>query len=200
MRISLIRIALVAGLAGAAAFIVGYATTITDVVDLKLVSVEAFRADEVAQLEGQAAPETPVFQVRFSTATDFTALANQLDAFRFTGRVLVGNGGCNPDLDTFTYTAVAEMLVDFDRLYDEAGDIHGRSLWSSSARDGPKTYHFYFGVLPDRLREFVSAGLMEAPLCFEITGASRIGRPLYSNIVMLPPDMLGTAAFRMRGS
>jgi hypothetical protein len=189
-----IRKLLIAGIAASAALVVIYMTGISDIVDLKLDSVEGFRLKDVAHLKGQMTPETPVFEVRFSTASDFVSLANQLDAYSFTGRVLVGDAGCNPDLDSFTYTNVAETLVDFDRLYDDQDDIHGRPLFSSGSEGAPHRYRFYFGVFPGRFDEFVTAGLDEAALCFEITGTSRIGRALYSNIVPLPKDTLAKAA------
>jgi hypothetical protein len=189
-----IRKILIVGLAAAAALIVAYATSPSDVVDFKLVSIEASRLRDVAHLKGQMTPETPVFEVRFSTATDFVSLASQLDAYTFSGRVLVGDAGCNPDLDSFTYTNVAETLIDFDRVYDGQGDIHGRSLWSSSADGAPHLYRFYFGVFPGRFDEFVNLGLDEAALCFEVTGTSRTGRGLYSNIVPLPKETVAKAA------
>ena len=188
---------LIAGVIGATVLGVSYLASSADIVDLKLVSVEAFRLKDVAALKGAATPETPVFEVRFSTASDFVSLANQLDGYSINGRVLVGDAGCNPDLDSFTYTNVAEMLIDFTRVYDESGDIEGRSLWSRSAQDKPHVYHFYFGVYPARFDEFVHLGLDEAPLCFELAGVGRTGRPLYSNIVPLPKDVLARAAERL---
>jgi hypothetical protein len=193
MRFGALRLTLVAGIVTAATLVVGYVTNFVDILDLRLVSVEGFRLKDVAELTGEAAPETPVFSVRFSTASDFVRLANQLDAYSFSGRVLVGDGGCNPDLDQFTYTNVAEMLIDFTRVYDEEGAIDSRGLWSR-AQGGPSPYYFYFGVDPARFDEYVYLGLDEAPLCFEIAATSRLGRRLFSNIVSLPKDTLAKAA------
>jgi hypothetical protein len=188
------RAGLIAGIVGATAVAVSYVTSPLDIVDLELVSVKAFRLKDVAALKGAMTPETPVFEVRFSTASDFVSLANQPDGYSINGRVLVGDAGCNPDLDTFTYTNVAEMLIDFARVYDESGDIMGRSLWSRSGEAGRHIFYFYFGVYPGRFDEFVHLGLDEAPLCFELAGVSRTGRALYSNIVPLPKDVLAQAA------
>jgi hypothetical protein len=194
MRFRLVKAMIVAAAVGAAAIGVSYVTTPLDVLDVKLASVEGFRLKDVAALNGQAAAETPVFEVRFSTTTDFVVLANQLDTYNLTGRVLVGDGGCNPDLEAFGYTNVAEMLIDYTRLYDEAGAVDGRGLWSRDSTPAPHTYRFYFGVDPARFDEYVYLGLDEAPLCFEIAGPSRTGRWLYSNIVLLPRDVLAKAA------
>lgn len=194
MRFRVLKAMIVAGIVGAAAIVVSYVTTPLDVLDVKLASVEGFRLKDVAALSGQAEPETPVFEVRITTGTDFVALENQLDAYNLSGRVLVGDGGCNPDLESFAYTNVAEMLIDFTQLYDEQGDISGHGLWSRASRASPHPYRFYFGVDPARFDEFVYLGLDEAPLCFELAGQSRTGRWLYSNIVLLPKDVLAKAA------
>lgn len=190
----MIRKILIAAVVATVGIAVAYLTDKSDIGDLRLVSVQAFRAKDVGHFKGLVTPETPVFEVRFSTASDFVSLANQLDAYSFNGRVLVGDAGCNPDLDQFTQTNVAEMLIDLARLYDETGDIHGRSLWSSDSEDQPNIYHFYFGVFAGRFDEFVYLGLDEAALCFEVTGLSRTGRALYSNIVPLPKEVLAQAA------
>jgi hypothetical protein len=194
MRFRALRLILVVGIVTAATLTVSYVTSFVDILDLQLVSVEGGRLKDVAELTGEAAPETPVFRVRFSTASDFVQRANQLDAYSFSGRVLVGDGGCNPDLDQFTYTNVAEMLIDFARVYDEDGAIDRRGLWSSRALSGRSAYYFYFGVDPARFDEYVYLGLDEAPLCFEIAATSRMGRRLFSNIVALPKDTLAKAA------
>ena len=190
----MIRQFLIVGVVATVGLAVAYLTDSSDIGDLKLVSVEGFHAQDVGHLKGLVTPETPVFQVRFSTASDLVSYANQLDAYSFSGRVLVGDAGCNPDLDQFTYTNVAEMLIDLARLYDETGDIQGRSLWSSDAQGEPNVYHFFFAVLAGRFDEFIYLGLDEAALCFEVTGTSRTGRTLYSNIVPLPRDILAKAA------
>ena len=197
MRSRPLRLTLAAGIVAAAAVTVSYVTSFVDILDLELDSVEGFRLKDVTELAGEAAPETPVFRVRFSTASDLVQFANQLDAYSFGGRVLVGDGGCNPDLDQFTYTNVAEMLIDFTRVYDEKGAIDGRGLWSIGAdgADGARSaYYFYFGVDPARFDEYMYLGLDEAPLCFEIAATSRMGRRLFSNIVLLPKDVLAKAA------
>ena len=194
-----VRNVVIAGIVGTAVIAVSYVTSPFDIVDLELVSVKAIRLKDVAVLKGAMTPETPVFQVHFSTASDFVSLANQIDGYSISGRVLVGDAGCNPDLKTMTYTDVAFMLLDFTRVYDESGDIEGRSLWSRSSDGSPYVFHFYFGVYPGRFDEFISSGLDEARLCFELAGVSRTGRALYSNIVPLPKDVLAQAAARLRG-
>jgi hypothetical protein len=194
MRFRALKLLLVAGIVAAVTITVSYVTSFVDILDLELVSVEGFRLKDVAELTGEASPETPVFRVRFTTSSDFVRFANQLDAYSFSGRVLVGDGGCNPDLDSFSYTNVAEMLIDFTRLYDDKGAIDNRGLWSSGAQASRTAYHFYFGVDPARFDEYVYLGLDEAPLCFEIAATSRMGRRLFSNIVPLPKDTLAKAA------
>jgi len=191
------RILLVAGLIGTATATVSYMATPADVPDLKLVSVDAARLKDIAQLKGEALPETPVFRVRFSTRSDLVALANRLDAYTVRTQVWVGDAGCNPALKTITYTRVAFMLIDFTRVYDEAGDVEGRGFWASRPDDGSNDYVFYFGVVPSEMSEFVSSGLKEAPICFSLTGTSRTGRPLTSNLVPLPAATLAEAAARL---
>ena len=192
---------MIVGIIGAAALAVSYVTSSTDVADLKLESVEALRVKDVPQLEGQETPDTPVFKVRFSTTRNLPALASGLDAYRLRNQVLVGDAACNPDLKLLSYTAVADMLIDFIKVYDETGDVEGRPLWTSSASPGSSgyIYHFYFGVMPSRMSEFVSSGLQEAPICFAIAGESRTGKQFSSNIVPLPARVLGQAATRLVG-
>ena len=110
---------------------------------------------------------------------------------------MVGDAGCNPALKTITYTRVAFMLLDFARVYDEAGNVEGRGLLATRADDQSHEYVFYFGVVPSEMAEFVSAGVKEAPICFGLTGTSRTGRPLYSNMVLLPAETLAEAAARL---
>jgi hypothetical protein len=191
------RILLVAGMVGAATFTVSYLASPADIADVKLVALDAARLKDITQLKGEALPETPVFRVRFSTTRDLVALANRLDAYTVRTQVLVGDAGCNPALKTISYARVAFMLLDFTRVYDEAGDIEGRALWANNVDDGPKEYVFYFGVVPSEMPEFVSSGLKEAPICFRLTGTSRMGRRLWSNLVLLPVDTLAEAAARL---
>jgi hypothetical protein len=191
------RAILVAGIAGAAAVVVSYLANTAEINDLKLVSVDATRLKDISQLTGQALPETPVFRVRFSAQSDLIALANRMDAYTVRNQVLVGDAGCNPALKTITYTRVAFMLVDFTRVYDSAGNVEGRGLWASRNDDGSDEYVFYFGVVPSEMSEFVSSGLKEAPICFALTGASRTGRQLSSNLVLLPMEALAKVAARL---
>ena len=191
------KILLVAGLAGAATFTVSYLASPADIADVRLVAVDAARVKDVIELKGEASPETPVFKVRFSTARDLVALANRLDAYTVRTQVLVGDAGCNPALKTISYARVAFMLVDFTKVYDETGDVEGRGLWANNADDEPRGYVFYFGVIPSEMPEFVSSGLSEAPICFRLTGTSRMGKRLWSNLVLLPVDILAKAASRL---
>jgi len=197
MALGVGRILLVAGLVGAATATVSYMATPADVPDLKLVSVDAARLKDIAQLTGQALPETPVFRVRFSTRTDLVALANWLDAYTVRTQVWVGDAGCNPALKTITYTRVAFMLLDFTRVHDESGNVEGRGFWASRSDSESNDYVFYFGVIPSEMSEFVSSGLKEAPICFGLTGTSRTGRSLTSNLVPLPAETLAEAASRL---
>jgi hypothetical protein len=191
------RVILIPGIVGAATLAVSYVASPADVGDLKLISVDAARLKDIPQLNGEALPETPVFRVRFSTASDLVALANRLDAYTVRNQVLVGDGGCNPALKTITYTRVAFMLLDFTRVYDAAGNVEARALWASRSDDGSNDYVFYFGVVPSEMPEFVSSGLKEAPVCFGLTGTSRAGRRLTSNLVLLPAEALADAASRL---
>lgn len=191
------RLILIPVIIGVATAAVSYMASPADVGDLKLVSVDTARLKDVPQLRGQALPETPVFRVRFSTADDLVALANQLDAYTVRTQVLVGDAGCNPALKTITYTRVAFMLLDFTRVYDEAGNVEGRGLLASRSDGGSHDYFFYFGVVPSEMPEFLSSGLKEAPICFSLTGTSRTGRPLTSNIVLLPAEALAEAGSRL---
>jgi hypothetical protein len=197
MALGVGRILLVAGMVGAATATVSYVASPADVPDLKLISVDAARLKDIPQLKGEALPETPVFRVRFSTRSDLVALANRLDAYTVRTQVRVGDAGCNPALKTITYTRVAFMLLDFTRVYDETGNVEGRALWASRPNDGSSEYVFYFGVVPSEMSEFVSSGLKEAPICFGLTGASRVGRRLWSNLVLLPAPTLAEAASRL---
>jgi hypothetical protein len=197
MALGVGRILLVAGLVGVATVTVSYMATPADVADLKLTTVDAARLKDVPQLRGEALPETPVFRVRFSTRSDLVALANELDAYTVRTQVFVGDAGCNPALKTITYTRVAFMLLDFTRVYDETGNVEGRSLWTSRPGNGSNEYVFYFGVIPSKMPEFLSSGLKEAPICFGLTGTSRTGRPLTSNLVLLPVGTLAEAAARL---
>lgn len=190
------RLILIPVIIGVATAAVSYMASPADVGDLKLVSVDTARLKDVPQLRGQALPETPVFRVRFSTRSDLVALANRLDAYTIRTQVWVGDAGCNPALKTITYTRVAFMLLDFPRVYDESGDVEGRGLWASGASNSSE-YVFHIGVVPSELAEFVSAGLKEAPICFSLTGTSRTGRPLTSNLVPLPAEAFATAAARL---
>ena len=197
MALGVGRILLVAGLVGTATAAVTYEATPVDVPDLKLVSIDAARLKDIAQLKGEELPDTPVFRVRFSTRTDLLALANRLDAYTIRTQVWVGDAGCNPALKTITYTRVAFMLLDFPRVYDETGDVEGRGFWASGRGNGSNEYVFHIGVVPSELSEFVSAGLKEAPICFSLTGTSRTGRPLTSNLVPLPAEAFAAAATRL---
>ena len=200
MALGVGRILLVAGLIGAATATVSYVASPADVPDLKLISVDAARLKDIAPLKDEALPETPVFRVRFSTRSDLVALANGLDAYTVRTQVWVGDAGCNPALKTITYTRVAFMLLDFTRVYDDAGrNVEGHGLLLASSRsDGLlHNYVFYFGVIPSEMSEFVSSGLKEAPICFSLTGTGRTGRPLTSNLVPLPAETLAEAAARL---
>jgi hypothetical protein len=86
------------------------------------------------------------------------------------------------------------MLMDFTRVYDAKGNVESRG-WA--ARDESDEYVVHFGVIPSEMSEFVSSGLKEAPLCFALTGASRTGRSLSSNLVLLPMGALAEAAARL---
>jgi len=191
------KILLVAGMAGAATLTVSYLASPADIADVRLVAVDAARLQDIAPLKGEALPETPVFRVRFSTTRDLVALASRLDAYTVRTQVLVGDAGCNPALKTISYARVAFMLLDFTNVYDEAGDVEGRGLWANNADDGSSEYVFYFGVVPSEMPEFVSSGLREAPICFRLTGTSRMGKRLWSNLVLLPVDTLAEAAARL---
>jgi hypothetical protein len=201
MPFPVVRTVFIVGIIAAAALAVSYLTSSDDLADLKLETVEAFRLQDVPQLAGQATPDTPVFKVRFATRQDLLALASGLDAYRLRNQVLVGDAACNPDLKVRTYAAVADMIVDFTSVYDEAGAVEGRSFGTSSQSSGSNgyVYHFYFGVMPSRMSEFVSSGLQEAPMCFAIVGEGRTGKQFSSNIVPLPPRVLGAAAARLVG-
>ena len=190
------RLGLIAAIVGAAIVAVSYVTSSDEIADLKLISIDAARLKDVANLTGAAPGETPVFRVRFSSPTDLVALANQLDSYAIRNQVLVGDAGCNPALKTITYTRVAFMLMDFTRVFDPDGNIAGRGLWASRT-DPSNEYLFYFGIFPSQMPEFVSEGIKEAPLCFTLTGTSRLGRPLSSNIVILPMEALAEAAARL---
>jgi hypothetical protein len=109
--------------------------------------------------------------------------------------VLVGDG-CNPDLKTMSYARVAFMLLDFTRVFDANGRLEGRGF---SASDESDEYVFHFGVVPREWPEFVSYGLNEAPLCFDLTGESRTGRALSTNLVPLPKEALAEAATEFDG-
>jgi hypothetical protein len=191
---------LFAGIMAVVAAGVAYVASPTEIRDLRLVSVDATRLADIKELKGEALPNTPVFRVRFSTSTDLVAVANEPDAYTVRTRVLVGDAGCNPGLKTITYTRVAFMLLDFTRVYDEEGNVEGRGVWSSRADDGSNEYTFYFGVVPSEIQEFVSSGLREAPLCFELAGESRVGKSLSSNLVLLPADTLAEAASQLKSS
>lgn len=197
MALGVGRILFVAGLVGAATATVTYLASPADIPDLRLISVDAAHLKNIASLKGEALPETPVFRVRFSTDRDLVALANRLDAYTVRTQVWVGDAGCNPALKTITYTRVAFMLLDFTRVHDESGNVEGRGFWASRPDDGSNDYVFYFGVVPSEMSEFVSSGLKEAPICFGLTGTSRTGRPLTSNLVPLPADTLAEAASRL---
>jgi len=187
------RSVVIGGIVAAAAFAVGYAVSSTEIADLKLVSIDAMRLKNVAQLAGQGPPDTPVFIVRFTTRSDLVALANGLDAFAVRNQVLVGDG-CNPALKTMSYARVAFMLMDFTAVFDAKGNVERRG-WGAS--DESDEYVVHFGIIPSEMAEFVSSGLKEAPLCFALTGASRAGRNLSSNIVLLPMEALAEAAARL---
>lgn len=185
-----ISAAIIIGIGGAAAAAVSYVTSRTEVSDLKLIAVEAAQLKDISALYGEAPPDTPVFRVRFSTRSDLVALANGLDAYTIRNRVLV-DAGCNPDLRTFSYTSVALMLLDFTRVFDAKDAIEGRGLGTSDESD---EYVIHFGVVRRQWPEFISSGLDEAPLCFSLTGESRTGRALTTNIVPLPKEALAEAA------
>lgn len=189
------RAAFIIGIAGATAGAVSYVTNTAEISDLKLIAIEAAQLKDISELRGEALPETPVFRVRFSTGSDLVALANELDAYTIRNRVLVGDG-CNPALKTMSYARVAFMLLDFTRVFDAKGNIEGR-FWG--ARDASDEYVFHFGVVPQEWSEFVSSGLKEAPLCFALTGESRTGRALSTNLVPLPMEALAEAATEFDG-
>lgn len=203
MRLSFGKALFIVAILGAPVIAVSYVSGSGELNDVKLVSIEAVRFKDVAELQpaGEAAPETPVFKVRFSSASDLVRLANGLDAYSVRNRVLVGDAGCNPGLKVLTYASVADMLIDFTPVFDGGGNIENRGLWSSSTAAGSNghVYHFYFGVDPMRMTEFLATGLQEAPICFALTGDSRTGRQLSSNIEVLPPRLVGQAATRLVG-
>jgi hypothetical protein len=184
------RAAFIVAIAGATAGAVSYVTNSAEITDLKLIAIEAAQLKDISELYGEALPETPVFRVRFSTRSDLVSLANAIDAYTIRNRVLVGDG-CNPDLKTMSYARVAFMLLDFTRVFDAKGALEGRGLGASDESD---EYVFHFGVVPRELPEFISSGLNEAPLCFALTGESRAGRPLSTNLVPLPKEALAEAA------
>jgi hypothetical protein len=184
------RAALILGIAAATAAGVSYMTSSVEITDLKLIAIEAAQLKDISALYGEAPPETPVFRVRFSTRSDLVAFANGLDAYSIRNRVLV-DAGCNPDLRTLSYTSVALMLVDFTRVFDAKGAIEGRGFGTSDEAD---EYVIHFGVVQRQWPEFVSSGVNEAPLCFSLTGESRTGRALSTNIVPLPKEALAKAA------
>ena len=189
------RAAFIAAIAAATAGGVSYIVSSTEISDLKLIAIEASQLKDISELYGEAPPETPVFRVRFSTASDLVALANAIDTYTIRNRILVGDG-CNPDLKTMSYARVAFMLLDFTRVFDAKGAIEGRG-WG--ARDASDEYVLHFGVVPREWSEFVSSGLNEAPLCFALTGESRAGRSLSTNIVPLPKEALAEAATEFDG-
>jgi hypothetical protein len=189
------RAALFVGIAGAAAGAVSYVSNPLEISDLKLISIEASQLKELPHLDGEGHPETPVFRVRFSTGHDLVALANSLDAYTIRNRLLVGDG-CNPALKTMSYARVAFMLLDFTRVFHANSDVEGRSIGANDQHD---EYVFHFGVMPTDMDEFVSSGLKEAPLCFGLTGESRTGRGLSSNLVPLPMEALAEAAGQLDG-
>jgi len=184
------RAAFIVAIAVATAGAISYVASSAEITDLKLIAIEAAQLKDISELYGQAPPETPVFRVRFSTRSDLVALANAIDAYTIRNRVLVGDG-CNPDLKTMSYARVAFMLLDFTRVFDAKGAIEGRGFGASDESD---EYVFHFGVVPRELSEFVSSGLNEAPLCFALTGESRAGRALSTNLVPLPKEALAEAA------
>jgi hypothetical protein len=184
------RVAFIVAIAVATASAVSYVVSSAEISDLKLIAIEAAQLKDISGLYGEAPPETPVFRVRFSTRSDLVALANAIDAYTIRNRLLVGDG-CNPDLKTMSYARVAFMLLDFTRVFDAKGTIEGRGFGASDASD---EYVFHFGVVPRELPEFVSSGLNEAPLCFALTGESRTGRALSTNLVPLPKEALAEAA------
>ena len=189
------RAAFIAGIAGATAVAVSYIADSTEITDLKLIAIEASQLKDISDLYGEAPPETPVFRVRFSTRSDLVALANALDTYTIRNRVLVGDG-CNPDLKTMSYTRVAFMLLDFTRVFDSKGTIESRGFGASDESD---EYVFHFGVVSREWSEFVSSGLNKAPLCFALTGESRTGRALSTNLVPLPKEALAEAAAQFDG-
>jgi hypothetical protein len=83
------------------------------------------------------------------------------------------------------------MLVDFTRVFDAKGAIEDRGFGTSDEAD---EYVIHFGVVQRQWPEFVSSGVNEAPLCFSLTGESRTGRALSTNIVPLPKEALAKAA------
>ncbi len=189
------RAAFIAGIAAATAGAVSYITNSAEITDLKLIAVEASQLKNISELYGEAPPETPVFRVRFSTGSDLVALANGLDTYTIRNRILVGDG-CNPDLKTMSYARVAFMLLDFTRVFHATENVEGRG-WRAS--DQSDEYVVHFGVVPREWSEFVSSGLNEAPLCFSLTGESRTGRALSTNIVPLPKEALAEAAAAFDG-
>jgi hypothetical protein len=189
------RAALIVGIAGAAAGGVSYLSNPTEISDLKLISIEASQLKEIPHLSGEGHPETPVFRVRFSTGHDLVALANSLDAYTIRNRLLVGDG-CNPDLKTMSYARVAFMLLDFTVVFHADANVEGRGFGANDQHD---EYVFHFGVIPTEMDAFMSSGLKEAPLCFGLTGESRTGRGLTTNLVPLPMDALAEAIGQLDG-
>jgi hypothetical protein len=189
------RAAVIVGIAGAAAGGVSYLSNPLEISDLKLISIEASQLKELPHLDGQGHPQTPVFRVRFSTGHDLVALANSLDAYTIHNRLLVGDG-CNPALKTMSYARVAFMLLDFTHVFHADANVQGRGFGATDQHD---EYVFHFGIAPGELTNFVSAGLKEAPLCFALTGESRVGRALSTNMVPLPMEALAEAATEFDG-
>lgn len=189
------RAAFIVGIAVSAAGAVSYVTNPIEITDLKLISIEAAQLKDIPHLRGEAHPETPVFRVRFATQHDLVALANSLDAYTIRNRVLVGDG-CNPALKTMSYARVAFMLLDFTRVFHANENVESRRL---GANDESDEYVFHFGVVPTEMDKFASSGLREAPLCFGLTGESRSGRGLSTNLVPLPVEALAEAAGQLDG-
>ena len=189
------RAAFIAGIGAVTAGAVSYVVSSAEITDLKLIAIEASQLKDISELYGEALPETPVFRVRFSTGSDLVALANAIDAYEIRNRILVGDG-CNPDLKTMSYARAAFMLLDFTRVFHANRNVEGRG-WGAS--DQSDEYVFHFGVVPREWSEFVSSGLNEAPLCFSLTGESRTGRVLSTNIVPLPKEALAEAAAEFDG-
>jgi hypothetical protein len=187
------RSAFIVGIGAVTAVAVSYITDSAEISDVKLIAIEASQLKDIPELYGEALPETPVFRVRFSTKSDLVGLANALDTYTIRNRILVGDG-CNPALKTMSYARVAFMLLDFTRVFDAKGTIEGRGFGASDQSD---EYVVHFGVVPREWSEFVSSGLNEAPLCFSLTGESRTGRALSTNIVTLPKEALAEAAARL---